>query len=124
MFIDPTQGTIEFTSDSLSEVAENVAAKAAVLVDVRSEEEWNDGHVRGAVFLPVTTLCEGCDAATLAKQLPAGKILYTYCRVGLRAKVAALILQKHGYTVRVLEPGYDDMVEVGFPVETSTPSAQ
>lgn len=123
MFIDPTQGTIEFTSDSLAEVAENVAAKAAVLVDVRSEVEWNDGHVRGAVFLPVTTLCEGCDAATLAKQLPADKILYTYCRVGLRAKVAALVLQKHGYTVRALQPGFEDMVEAGFPAETSTPSA-
>lgn len=117
MFIDPTQGTIEFTTDSLAEVAENVATKAAVLVDVRSEEEWNEGHVRGAVFLPVTTLCDGCDAATLANLLPAGSIVYTYCRVGQRAKVAAFVLQKHGYTVRALQPGFDDMVEAGFPAE-------
>lgn len=117
MFVDPTQGTIEFTTDSLADVAQNVAAQAAVLVDVRSEEEWNEGRVRGAIFLPVTMLCEACDAAMLAKQLPADKILYTYCRVGLRAKVAALILQKHGYTVRVLEPGHDDLVAAGFPAE-------
>ncbi len=117
MFIDPTQGAIEFTTDSLAEVAHNLASKTAVLVDVRSEEEWNDGHVRGAVFLPVTALCEGCDAATLTNLLPADSIIYTHCRVGLRAKVAALVLQKHGYTVRALRPGFDDLVEAGFPAE-------
>jgi phage shock protein E len=123
MFVDPTQGAIEFTTDSLADVAGNLAKKAAVLVDVRSEEEWNEGHVRGAVFLPVTTLCESCDAAALAKLLPAGSIVYTYCRIGMRSKVAALVLQKHGYTVRALQPGFDDLVEAGFAAETPPPPA-
>lgn len=123
MFNNPAHGNIEFTTDSLADVAQNVARKAAVLVDVRSEEEWNDGHVRGAIFLPVTALCEGTDVPTLTKQLPANSILYTYCRVGLRAKVAALILQKQGYTVRPLEPGFDDLVDAGFPAERTSLSA-
>lgn len=123
MFINPVQGNIEFTTDSLADVAQNVARKAALLVDVRSEEEWNEGHVRGAIFLPVTALCDATDVSTLTQQLPSDSILYTYCRVGMRAKVAAFILQKQGYTVRPLEPGFDDLVEAGFPAEGAGLSA-
>ena len=109
--------TIEFTEDPLKVVAKNIAGKKAVLVDVRSVEEWNEGHVDGAIFVPVTSLRKhSLDPKKLAKTLPKNKktILYTHCVVGMRAKAAGLILQKQGYAVRVLKPGCEELIKAGF----------
>jgi rhodanese-related sulfurtransferase len=107
--------TIEFTKDPLEVVKKNVAAKKAVLVDVRSQEEWQKGHVDGSIFLPVTSLRKHkLDPEKLAKALPKKNIIYTFCVVGMRAKQAGLILEKQGYKVRVLKPGYEQLIEAGF----------
>ncbi len=108
------RSNIEFTKDSLEVVKKNVLHEKAVLVDVRSIEEWNRGYIEGSIFLPVTSLRKGGDAKQLAKTLPKKKILYTFCVVGMRAKAAAFALQKHGYTVRALKPGYEELREAGF----------
>lgn len=105
---------IEFTKDTLEVVKTNVAKKKAVLVDVRSQEEWNKGHIEGSIFFPVDSLRKDVDPKILAKKLPKEKILYTFCVVGMRAKAAATKLEKYGYTVRALKPGYDDLVKAGF----------
>ena len=128
------RNTVEFTKDSLKIVQENVEKNKAVLVDVRSEKEWQQGHLEGSIFLPVTSLRKGGDAKMLAKTLPKKKILYTFCMVGMRARTAAFALEKHGYTVRALKPGYEDLLKAGFekaedgPVEQSvkqeSPAAQ
>lgn len=105
---------VEFTEDSLEIVKENISKNKAVLVDVRSQEEWNKGHLEGAIFLPVTSLGKTVDAEELAKALPKKKVLYTFCIVGMRAKAAAKVLNKYGYEVRALKPGYDDLIKAGF----------
>jgi phage shock protein E len=104
---------IEFTDDTLAVVKKNVAQKKAVLVDVRSQHEWDKGHVEGAIFLPITKL-EQIEPAKLAKLLPKKKIIYTYCAVGMRAEAAGEILAQEGYPVRVLQPGYEKLVKAGF----------
>lgn len=48
--IAATTSAEEHTKDSLQTIKENIAAKKAVLVDVRDREEWNMGHVEGAIF--------------------------------------------------------------------------
>jgi phage shock protein E len=105
---------IEFTKDTLEVVKANIAKKKAVLVDVRSQEEWNKGHIEGSIFLPVDSLRKDVDPKMLAKKLPKDKILYTFCVVGMRAKAAATKLEKYGYTVHALKPGYDELVKAGF----------
>jgi phage shock protein E len=106
--------SVEFTKDTLDVVKTNVAKKKAALVDVRSPEEWNKGHIEGSIFLPVDSLRKDVDPKMLAKKLPKDKILYTFCVVGMRAKAAATKLHKDGYTVRALKPGYEDLVKAGF----------
>ena len=107
--------TVEFAKDKLEDVKKNVAAKKAVLVDVRSQEEWNEGHIEGSIFVPVTSLRKhSLDPKKLAKTLPKKKTIYTFCVVGMRAKQAALILQQQGYKVRALKPGYEELVKAGF----------
>ncbi|MBA3484231.1 MAG: DUF4437 domain-containing protein [Pirellulales bacterium] len=112
--------TIGFTEDTLEVVRENVANDKAVLVDVRSVEEWNEGHINGSVFVPVTSLQKhSLNPVKLAETLPKDKLVYTFCVVGMRAKQAAKILEEQGYTVRALKPGYEELAKAGFPNEDS-----
>jgi rhodanese-related sulfurtransferase len=104
----------EITKDSLETVQKKIADKQAVLVDVREKSEWDDGHVDGAIFLPLSALQKGVGAKELAKQLPKDKIIYTHCVVGKRALAAGNILEKLGYEVRALKPGYKELVKAGF----------
>lgn len=125
---DPSRrNTVQFTKDTLEVVKQNIAKDKAVLVDVRSEEEWRKGYIEGSIFLPVTSLRKGGDPKTLAKTLPRKKVLYTFCVVGVRARTAAFELEKHGYTVRALKPGYEDLLRVGFkkavPKREATPKS-
>lgn len=104
----------EHTKDSLQTVKKNVEEKKALLVDVREQTEWDEGHISGAVFLPLSELRNGIDAASLQKKLPKDRIIYTHCVVGKRSLAGADILAKHGYDVRPLKPGYKDLLLAGF----------
>lgn len=107
----------EHTTDSLAEVRKNVAEKKAVLIDVRETVEWNAGHVAGAISLPIVEIERKKIAPEVLAKLPKDRILYTYCVVGMRSKKAAGILEKQGYEVRALKPGYDDLLKAGFTSE-------
>ena len=110
--------SIDWTTDSLDAVKENLAKGKAVLVDVRSVEEWKKGTIDGALFVPIDSLRKyNLNEEKVKKTLPPKdekKILYTYCVVGMRAKAAGNILQEQGYEVRPLRPGYDDLLKAGF----------
>jgi phage shock protein E len=104
----------EPSNDPLRTVQENIATHKAVLVDVREPKEWKDGHVEGAISLPLSSLKKGADANALEKEIPKDKIVYTHCVMGVRALKAANILEKLGYNVRPLKAGYKDLVNAGF----------
>jgi hydroxyacylglutathione hydrolase len=63
------------------------------LIDVRSDAEWEEGHIEGALHLMGGTLEQNLD------QLP-GKddSIVIVCGSGYRSTVAASVLQRHGYT--------------------------
>jgi rhodanese-related sulfurtransferase len=104
----------ENTKDSLETVKKNVSEKKAVLVDVREKNEWDDGHIEGSKFLPLSALKKGVSKGQLAKTLPRDRVLYTFCVVGKRAITAGTYLEKHGYEVRALKPGYKELIQAGF----------
>jgi phage shock protein E len=104
----------EPTKESLDVVHKNIADKKAVLVDVRDKSEWDQGHIEGAIFLPLSKLQQKVDTTALAKLLPKDKIIYTHCVAGVRSVTAGSILEKLGYDVRPLKPGYKELVDFGF----------
>jgi phage shock protein E len=111
----PAWASAEFTEDSLQTIRVNVAKKKAVLVDVRSQKEWDDGHLKESIFLPITELeDENVSTESIVKKLPKKKVLYTFCVVGMRAEAAGEILDEMGYEVRVLKHGYKELVKAGF----------
>lgn len=100
----------EHTKDSLEAVKQNVSKDKAVLLDVREQSEWDDGHIDGAVLLPLSRL----KAGDKAESLPKDRIIYAHCRSGKRCLTAADLLKKQGFDVRPLKAGYMDLIEAGF----------
>lgn len=106
---------VEHTRDSLATVQSSLAAQKAVLVDVREKDEWEEGHLRDARLLPLSTLRPGVRDLDLTKVLPKDKVIYLHCAAGGRCVQAATLLKKQGYDVRPLKSGFDALLEAGFP---------
>lgn len=85
----------------------------AVFLDVRERNEWNLGHVPGAVHLPRAEV--EADAASLLNR--DGNVV-VYCAGGTRAVQAAEMLKQLGYEhVSVLRGGFRGWAEGGGDVE-------
>ena len=106
----------EHTKDSLDVVKQAVAQQKAVIIDVREQDEWQQGHLAGAGLLPLSMLERGVPPQELAKILPKDKVIYCYCLAGGRCAEAAAMLKPLGYDVRAIKPGYPQLVKAGFPV--------
>ncbi|MBR4597026.1 MAG: rhodanese-like domain-containing protein [Opitutales bacterium] len=65
-----------------------------VLIDVRTPQEYDEAHVRGAILIPVDELEAEIDEYGIEKDAKIG----VYCRRGVRAERAREILLKKGYT--------------------------
>jgi rhodanese-related sulfurtransferase len=104
----------EHTKDTLDEVKKAVTDGTAILLDVREKSEWDDGHLKDARHLPLSLLKGDPKAEDVAKVVPRDKIVYCHCGSGVRCLKAADALQKLGYDVRPLKPGYADLLKAGF----------
>ena len=65
-----------------------------VLLDVRTEEEYAQGHIPGAVCIPQEEITEKAGKLLTDKE----QMIYVYCRSGNRSKKAALAICNMGYT--------------------------
>jgi rhodanese-related sulfurtransferase len=104
----------EHTKDSLDTVKKAVADDKAILLDVREKAEWNQGHLRDAKFLALSTLRRGVKAEELDRVLPKDKVIYCHCASGQLCLQAADILKTNGYDARPLKSGYKDLLKSGF----------
>lgn len=104
----------DHTKDTPDTVKKALAEKKAILLDVREQNEWNEGHLKDARFVPLSKLRKEADLELLLKELPRDKPIYAHCKAGGRCLQAAEILQKKGFDVRPLKQGYQDLLEAGF----------
>lgn len=78
------------------EEAKNMMDTQDVLVlDVREQEEFDTGHIPGAILLPVGTISEATAAAVIPED---DTVVLVYCRSGNRSKTASAALAELGYT--------------------------
>ena len=65
-----------------------------IILDVRTKEEYTEGHIPGAICVPNETI-----GTEMPKELPdKEQLILVYCRSGNRSKKAAEKLVKIGYT--------------------------
>ena len=84
----------ELKSISVEQVKEDLdEGKDFVLLDVRTEEEYSEGHIEGAINIPLKNL-----AYEIENEVPdMDTTIYLYCRSGVRVITAGQILHDLGY---------------------------
>jgi rhodanese-related sulfurtransferase len=90
------------------------AGEKFVLVDVREESEWAQGHLPGAIHLG-----KGIIERDVEQRVSdAGAKIILYCGGGFRSALAADNLQKMGYTnVESMDGGWKGWIAAGLPAQ-------
>ena len=80
---------------SQEEARERMEAGDVIVLDVREQEEYDSGHIPGAVLLPLSAINGESAAEVIPKK---DDTVLVYCRSGSRSKRAAKALAELGYT--------------------------
>lgn len=103
-----------FKSVSVEEFADLIADTTVQRLDVRTPEEYAQGHIAGSKNIDVLDSdFEGDALETLDKD----RTVALYCRSGRRSKKAAEILTAGGFSVVELSAGFNGWTEAGKQVE-------
>jgi len=68
--------------------------KGYIIIDARTEREYAEGHIQGAILIPEYEISERAEEEIPDKDT----LVLVYCRSGRRSKIAAEELVKLGYT--------------------------
>jgi hydroxyacylglutathione hydrolase len=80
----------------------------ATVVDVRSSAEWSEGHIPGAVNIPLAQL------TSRLSELRGRQPIVTYCQTGARSAVAASVLRAAGIVgVSNADGGFEEFARIG-----------
>jgi molybdopterin/thiamine biosynthesis adenylyltransferase/rhodanese-related sulfurtransferase len=104
----------QIDSRALSEAL--AGSSPPLLIDVREQDEWDEGHISGAVHVPRGNL-----ESRIERTAPdRSEQIVIYCAAGNRSAYAAKTLEELGYEhVSSLAPGYTGWKRDGFPTVLS-----
>lgn len=97
-------------------------ADGALLVDVRTEQEYASGHIDGALLIPYQQIVEQFAARGIPKDQP----VVLYCRSGNRSGIAERALREAGYTQLFNAGGFAALAEskpADLPISNETACA-
>ena len=80
---------------SQEEAKQRMDEQDVIILDVREADEYDSGHIPGAVLLPLGTIDKDSAAAVIPDK---NSVVLVYCRSGNRSKQASSILAELGYT--------------------------
>lgn len=98
------------TATAAQTAAQQPARAQGVWIDVRTPEEFNEGHLQGAVNVPHDQIASQIARISPDKKAPVN----LYCRSGRRAEAALEELKKLGYTNVTNHGGYQDLINKGI----------
>lgn len=81
-----------------------------VILDVRSKEEFEDGHIKSAISVPLSTIKNELIGLNQYKN----KKIMVYCKNTRRSKLATKFLHEHEFDVLNIDDSYEDMLKNGF----------
>src|SRR5512133_950665 len=104
----------EISEIDAGEARDRIESGEPVIVDVREQDEWDEGHIPGAVHIP-----RGHLESRIERTAPdASRQVLLYCSAGNRSAFAAKTLEELGYEdVVSLAGGFTDWKRNGFPIE-------
>jgi rhodanese-related sulfurtransferase len=86
-----------------------------VVLDVRRPDEWQTGHLPGALHIPFWEL------AGRAGEVPAGQV-WVHCASGFRASIGASVLDRAGRDVVHVDDDWANAAGAGLPVTQPEPA--
>ena len=89
--------TVENTYQQITqeEAKDMMDTQEVIVLDVREQDEFDAGHIPGAVLLPVGTITKDTAAAVIPEL---DSVVLVYCRSGNRSKTASKALADLGYS--------------------------
>ncbi|HHN78008.1 MAG TPA: rhodanese-like domain-containing protein [Phycisphaerales bacterium] len=105
-----------------------LAGEPILFLDARNPEDFNAGHIEGALNMPHARLSggDGLDEMALYASPGDGTLLVVYCTGGEceASEDAAILLEAAGYdNIAIMADGYDAWHDAGLPVEEPAPGA-
>ena len=103
MILNETMETTEITENALIHYEQITAEDAKklmdtesdyIIVDARTEEEYAEGHIPGAILIPEYEIADRAQSELPDKD----QLILVYCRSGRRSKIASQALADLGYT--------------------------
>lgn len=80
--------------DITFEELKNKVSQGAILLDVRSVQEYREGHLQGAINIPDFEIVN-----RIQKEIPKkNQLIVAYCQYGGRSRNAMMLMKKIGYT--------------------------
>lgn len=80
--------------DITIEELKNKVLQGGILIDVRSNQEYREGHLQGAINIPDFEIIN-----SVQREIPKkNQLVILYCQYGGRSKNASMIMKKLGYT--------------------------
>lgn len=89
------------------------AKQRTLWIDVRTSEEYAQGHLEGAINIPLDQIAQRIASQAPDKDMP----IAVYCRSGNRSEQARQILQSMGYSAVTNEGGYADLMRRGVKAQ-------
>lgn len=84
---------IAISAEEAKQIMDKNNSEDIVILDVRTKEEYDEGHIKNAVVIPLDVI----EAQAESKLKDKEKTILVYCRSGRRSKAASEILIKLGY---------------------------
>ncbi len=98
---------------SATEATQMINHQKAQIIDVRTEQEFAQGHIRQSKSLPLQSLPSLLTNAKLKQDKP----VLIVCASGMRARRAAAVLTKEGFTdVAILDGGLKTWLDAQLPL--------
>ena len=107
-------GYTDFSAEEFKSFLESSDFTGGLLLDVRTEDEYNSGHIGGAVLIPVGDLPGRIGEIDAYKNKP----VMVYCRSGKRSMMAVEQLKSAGFKkIYNLKGGIISWTAAGYPIE-------
>ena len=92
---DTPKGTLAYEQISAEQAKAIMDSETNyVIIDARTQSEFDEGHIPGAILMPEYEVAERAESELLDKN----QLILVYCRSGRRSKIAAQALVDLGYT--------------------------
>ena len=117
MFFNSNKNNSADATAILERAKQELAQGKAILLDVRTEGEWNGGHFKSAQHLSLQEIQGGEPAKLMEGKWDPKLKIYTYCAKGIRASIASKLLNDAGFQSEPIQLTFERIHQSGLELD-------